>query len=115
MSSSKNRSRPFAALAGILAMLVGSPAALGGGGDASLQVQAVAVSGQTVQITVVNTGDETITGAVSVTVAIKGRVVMVTQPVTVPEGHKAHIPVNLPAPPDEVITTGVILDDGSPF
>ena len=113
MSSSKRRSRPFAALAGILAVLAGSPAALGG--DGSLQVQAVAVSGQTVQITVVNTGDETITGAVSVTVAIQGRVVMVTQPVTVPEGHKAHIPVNLPAPPDEVITTGVILDDGSPF
>jgi hypothetical protein len=114
MKSSVRRSRPFAALAGVLAVVAGS-ATVSGGGDASLQVQAVAVSGQTVQITVVNTGDETITGAVSATVKIKGRIVTVTQPVSVPEGQKAHIPVNFPTPPDEVITTGVILDDGSPF
>ena len=115
MNSSGRRSRAIVALAGILALVAGSTTALGGGGDASLQVQAVAVSGSTVQITVVNTGDKTLTGAVSVTVAIKGRVVMVTQPVTVPEGQKAHLPINLPAPPDEIITAGVILDDGSPF
>ena len=115
MKSSGRRSRAFVALAGILVLAAGSATALGGGGDASLRVQSVAVSGTTVLITVVNTGDETITGAVSVTVALKGRIVSLSRPVTVPEGHKAHIPVNLPAPPDEVITTGVILDDGSPF
>jgi hypothetical protein len=114
MKSSGRRSKAIVALAGILVLATGSAPALGGG-DASLRVQSVAVSGTTVLITVVNTGDETITGAVSVTVALKGRIVRLSQPVTVPEGQKAHIPLNLPAPPDEVITTGVILDDGSPF
>jgi hypothetical protein len=103
------------ALAGFLVLAAGSATALGGGSDASLQLQAVAITGPTVEITVVNTGDETITGAVSVTAAIKGRIVRVTRPVTVPEGQKAHIPLDFPAPPDEIITTGVILDDGSPF
>jgi len=115
MKSSERRSRPFVALAGFLVLAAGSATTLGGGGDASLKMQAVAVSGTTVQITVVNTGDETVTGAVSVTVAIQGRIVRSTRPVTVPEGQKVHIPVTLPAPPDEVITAGVILDDGSPF
>ena len=115
MKSSGRRSKAIVALAGLVVLAAGSAPALGGNRDASLQVQAVTVSGSTVQITVVNTGDKTITGAVSVTVALKGRIVRLSQPVTVPEGKKAHIPLNLPAPPDEVITTGVILDDGSPF
>jgi len=113
MKSSAGRSRPIAALVVILAVVAGSATAMGG--DGSLQVQGVSVAGQTVLVTVANTGEETITGAVSVTVKMQNRIVKLSQPVTVPEGQKAHIPVNLPAPPDEVITTGVILDDGSPF
>ena len=113
MKSSVGRSRSIAALAGILAVVAGSATVMGG--DGSLQVQGVAVAGQTVLVTVANTGEGTITGAVSVTVKMKNRIVKLTQPVTVPEGQKTFIPINLPAPPDEVITTGVILDDGSPF
>lgn len=113
MKSSVGRSRPIAALAGIIAVVAGSATAMGG--DGSLQVQGVAVIGQTVVVTVANTGREAISGAVSVTVKMNDRIVRLSEPVTVPEGQKAFIPVSFPAPPDEVITAGVILDDGSPF
>jgi hypothetical protein len=113
MKSSGGRSRPIAALVAVLAVVAGSVAATAGEG--ALQVQGVAVAGPTVVVTVVNTGDETMTGSVSVTVKMKDRIVKLSQPVTVPEGQKAYLPVNLPMPPDDVIAAGVILDDGSPF
>ena len=81
----------------------------------TLAIRAVAVSGNEVAITVANHTARTQTGTVRTWVLIKGRSMKVMAPVTAAVGQSATVRIVLPAPVEDVLPLGVVVDDGVPF
>ncbi len=97
----------------VLAMTAATPT-YGKSGHA-LTVQAVAVRGNEVAITVANHTGKTQTGVVTTQASTHRGPVRVTAPVTVPAGRSATIRVVIPQRAPDDFPLGVVVDDGVPF
>ena len=96
-----------------LAMAAATPS-YGKSGHA-LTIQAVAVRGNEVAITVANPTARTQTGTVTSRVLTSAGEVRVMAPVTAAAGQTVTVTVVLPAPPLDEFPLGVVVDDGVPF
>ena len=81
----------------------------------ALTIRTVTVTGNEVAITVVNHTARTQTGIVSARVLMRGRGMRLTAPVTAAVGQSATVTIVLPAPVEDVLPAGVVVDDGVPF
>jgi len=115
MSPSGRLLKLGAALTGCLVLATG-PVIPGSGGSSPFGIGGYTVTGDIVQVTVVNTGEETLTGTVHIqVVGLDGREATAWTTVTIHGARKAYIEVKFPVEVLGVITLGVILDDGCPF
>lgn len=100
--------------AACLLMATGAgPAALGG--TPALQVAGVSVNGNTLEVQVVNTGDQALTGTVTARVLLGGEEVSALAVIQVPGKGRIHVDLVFPASETPIIPLGVILDDGPPL
>jgi hypothetical protein len=97
----------------VLAMATATPT-LGKSGHA-LTIRAVAVRGNEVAITIANPTARTQTGTVTSRVLMSGQEMAVMAPVTAAAGQTVTVTIGLPAPVQEVLPLGVVVDDGVPF
>jgi len=116
MRPSVRQLRQWTAVAGTLAIAAGTGSAiLGDGSDATLSIAGFTVVGDVVQVTVLNRGEDELTGTVFVRVMLQDREMGAASSVTVSGGNKVFVEIPMPAPVRAVIDLGVVLDDGSPF
>lgn len=97
----------------VLALTAATPTRAGSG--PAFTVRAVAVGGNEVAITVANHTARTQTGTVRTRVLIGGREMAVIAPFTAAVGQSATVKIVLPAPVENVLPLGVVVDDGVPF
>ena len=97
----------------VLSMATATPTL--GKPNAALTIRAVAVRGNEVAITVHNPTRRTLTGTVTSRVFMRGEETGVIAPVTAGAGQTATIRIVMPAPVDDVLPLGVVVDDGVPF
>ena len=110
--------RRWTALVGILILTAwaGSAAAGVAANDAApLRVTGLTVGGSEVEVTLLNLAPESRHGTVTVRVRLGDREMDARASVEVPGGQKAFVILALPERIREVISCGVILDDGTPF
>jgi hypothetical protein len=114
MRPSRRLWKRLAALAGCWILITG-PAILGSEEASPLRISGYSVTGDTVRVTVVNTGGETLTGTIFAHVQLEGRDAMTWARVTFHGAGKAFVDLRLPSEVFGVITLGAVLDDGCPF
>lgn len=105
----------FAAVAGLLALALATAPAILAGEHSALQIQSARLEGDRLVISVANTGERTAHGKLTVRVAVGSGSAEITLRLTVPGGETTLVELRSPAPGEEMIPLGVILDDGSPF
>ena len=108
--------RTGSAVAGGLLLVSGMlPLTFGGGKTSPLEVVGHEQIGNLVEVTLLNPGTETITGKVVILVATDGGSTQALVPFTVWGGQKISVVWISPNPVDEVIRSGIIVDDGAPI
>jgi len=100
---------------GALALAMATATPTYGKSGRALTVQAVAVRGNEVAITVANHTGKTLTGAVTTQALTIGGPVRVMAPVTAAAGQTVTIRVVLPERLRDDVPLGVVVDDGVPF
>ena len=80
-----------------------------------LTIQAIAIHGTEVAVTVTNVGTETRTGTVYVRVLVKGGEVLASARVTIGVAKTVTVTLDAGSPVIGAFPLGVVLDDGVPF
>jgi hypothetical protein len=91
------------------------PLTFGGDAKSPLRVAGQKVTGNLVEVTLLNPGANTITGKVVILVATDGGTTREIVPVTVWGGQKVSVVWSAPNPTDKIIRFWIIVDDGAPI
>ena len=115
MRRSTKSLKRFTALAASLILAAGPGSAiLGSESTVPLQIGAVAVEGNLVQVSVSNLSGETLSGTVHVRALLDDRVAEAMADVTLAAGQTVALEFEMSGPVHE-LECGVVLEDGSPF
>ncbi|GEM_PF-2826887 len=114
MNSSVKRRGTILTFAVCLVLATGAgPAVLGG--TPALQIVSVNATGNTLEIQVANTGDQTLTGTVTARVLLGDQEVSALAVIKVPGKDRIKVELVFPASETPILPLGVILDDGPPL
>jgi hypothetical protein len=104
------------ALAGGLILLSGvTPAPAAKGGAGTLQIASVKLVGDAVEVTLVNTGSETLRATLVFEVVVDGERTLAMVPVTAWGGQKVFVKWGASGAVDQIGGLGIIVDDGAPI
>ena len=106
----------FAALGSLIALSLGAaPVALAAGGSLPLQIEEWVVLGDQLRISIANLDSSPHSGIVTVRIlSLDGRTIDAAARVAVAEGQKVFVTFDLPSG-YRMVSSRVIVDDGSPF
>jgi hypothetical protein len=88
---------------------------VGAAGRGTLAVDGVAIQGDVLEVGIVNTGTETLSGTVFARLVTEAGEVRAMVPVSLAGRQKVFVQLRAGSPILDVIQLGVIVDDGSPF
>jgi len=104
------------AVAGGLLLVSGlHPLTYGGEASAPIWIAGYKVIGALVELTLINPGQELVTGKIVVEVTLDGKRTLAQVPFTVWGGQKVFVKWSAPAPVDQIGRVGIIVDDGAPI
>ena len=104
------------AVAGGLLLVSGlHPLTYGGEASAPIWIAGYKVIGALVELTLINPGQELVTGKIVVEVTLDGKRTLAQVPFTVWGGQKVFVKWAAPAPVDQIDRVGIIVDDGAPI
>ena len=105
-----------AALAGGLILLSGvNPALAAKDGSGTLQIASVKQVGDAIEVTLVNTGAETLRATLVLEVVVDGERTLATIPVAAWGGQKVFVNWGTSGAVDQIGGLGIIVDDGAPI
>jgi hypothetical protein len=87
----------------------------GGEASAPIWMAGYKVIGNLVELTLINPGQELVTGKVVVEVTVDGMRTLAEVPFTVWGGQKVCVKFAAPAPVQQIGRVGIIVDDGAPI
>jgi hypothetical protein len=104
------------AVAGGLLLVSGlHPLTYGGEASAPIWVAGYKMIGTLVELTLMNPGQDLVTGKVVVEVTVDGKRIIAHLPFTVWGGQKVFVKFAAPAPVEQIGRVGIIVDDGAPI
>lgn len=116
MRPTRLRQTGTALVAGGLLLVSGTlPLTFGGAATSPLAVIGPTQTGNSVEVTLLNPGPQTVTGKVVIELGTNGKSTLAVVPFTVWGGQKVSVVFTPPTPLGEIIRVGIIVDDGAPF